>query len=175
MKIKINNLTLPLSVVLFVLIFFVSCNNGCYLQEYQDYNEFSKIDNPRLTGWFPIGLIKSDAYNIKNVSYLSTKCVFGIFDYINEKLYDSIFNEEKYIDKAHNKIFQSQIKLVENTIPKWFPKVEYWNKKQDDIILFDNCYVYKDSMRKQIYFFHPKEESTFVDREIYPEIRNTIR
>jgi hypothetical protein len=174
MGFKNTNLTLPLLVV-FVLKFFISCNNGDYLQEYQNYNEFSEIDNPRLTGWFPVALINSDAYNIKNVSYLSTKCVFGVIDFKNEQLYDSIFNEEKFIDKTHNKIFQTQIKLVKDIIPIWFPKGEYWNKKQNGIILFDNCYAYKDSIKKQIYYFHPEEESTFIDGKIYPGIRNTIR
>ena len=74
-KLKKFNLTLSLFGVL-VTIFFVSCNNGDYLQEYKNYDEFSEIENPRLTDWFPVELIKSDASNIKNVSYLSTKCVF---------------------------------------------------------------------------------------------------
>ena len=174
MRFLIINLTLPQS-VLFVLTFFISCNNGDYLQEYQNYNEFSKIDNPRLTGWFPVALIKSDAHNIKNVSYLGTKCVFGVFDYKNEQLYDSIFVEQNFIDKTYIKIFLTQLKLVKNNIPKWFPKLEYWNKTQNDIILIDNCYAYKDSIKKQIYYFHPEEKSTFIDGKIYPGIRNTIR
>lgn len=32
-------------------MFLVSCNNGDYLQEFENYDEFSKIENPRLTGW----------------------------------------------------------------------------------------------------------------------------
>lgn len=173
---KFNNTNLTLSHLLSsFLMLFISCNNGDYLQEYQNYNEFREIDNPRLTGWFPVALIKSDAYNIKNVSYLSTKCIFGVISYKDEKLYNSIFNEEKYIDETQNKIFQSQIKLVENIIPEWFPKVEYWNKKHNGIILFDNCYVYKDSITKHIYYFHPEEKSTFIDGKVYPGIRNTIR
>jgi len=153
----------------------MSCNNGDYLQEFKNYNEFNKIENPRLTSWFPVELIKSDAQNIKNISYLSTKCVFGVFDYENEGLYDSIFNEENYIDKTHNDIFQSQIELVKSIIPEWFPKVDYWKTKNNRIILFDNCYAYKDLKKKQIYYFHPEEESTFINGKIYPGIRKTIR
>jgi len=171
---KLKNINLPTFGIL-VLIFFVSCTNGDYLQEFQNYNEFSKIKNKRLTGWFPAELMKSDAQNIKNVSHLSTKCVFGIFNYKNEELYESIFNEKKEIDKVHNEIFQSQIELVKNIIPKWFPKVDYWKTKHKGIILFDNCYAYKDSKKKEIYYFHPEEESTHIDGEIYPGIKNTIR
>ena len=88
---KLKNLNLKLSYFgILVLLFLVSCNNGDYLQKFEHYDEFSKIENPRLTGWFPVELIKSDAHNIKNISYLSTKCVFGVFDYENEELYDSI-------------------------------------------------------------------------------------
>lgn len=90
MKLKNINLNLAFFGIL-VLVFFTSCNNGDYLQEFENYNEFNKIKNPRLTGWSPVKLIKSDAQNIKNVSYLSTKCIFGVFDYENEELYDSIF------------------------------------------------------------------------------------
>ena len=96
MKLKNINLNLPFYGII-VLMFFSSCNNGDYLQEFRNFNEFNKIENPRLTGWFPIELIKSDAQNIKNISYLSTKCVFGVFDYDNEELYNSIFNEENHI------------------------------------------------------------------------------
>lgn len=76
MKLKEINLNLTFFGII-VLIFFTSCNNGDYLQEFRNFNEFNKIENPRLTGWFPVELIKSDAQNIKNISYLSTKCVFG--------------------------------------------------------------------------------------------------
>ena len=164
-------------VVLLILSFFTSCKNGKgdYLQTYEDYNEFNKIHNPRLTGWFPVELIREDAQNLKNISYLSTKCVFGVFDYENEKLYDSIFNKGNYIDETHIKIFKTQIITVKNIIPEWFPKVDYWKTKNKGIILFDNCYVYKDPIEKQIYYFHPEEESTYIDGEIYPGIRNTIR
>ena len=177
MKLKSNILKFKILGIL-VLIFFTSCgncNNGGYLQEYKNYNRFRKIENPRLTGWFPVELIKSDAYNIKNVSYLSTKCVFGVFDYKNEELYDSLFKDENHIDKIHNEIFQSQIILVKEIIPEWFPKIDYWNTKHIGIILFDNCYAYRDSEKKQIYYFHPEEESTFINGERYPGIRNTIR
>lgn len=173
-KLKKFNLTLSLFGVL-ATIFFMSCNNGDYLQEYKNYDEFNDIENPRLTGWFPVELIKSDASNIKNVSYLSTKSVFGVFDYENDKLYDSIFKMENYIDKKYDKIFQSQIGLVKNIIPEWFPKVDYWNAKQTGIILFDNCYAYRDLNKKQIYYFHPEEESTLINGKRYPGIRNTIR
>lgn len=174
MKLKKINLTLYVLGILF-LTFFTSCNNGDYLQEYENYNEFSKIENTRLTGWFPVEIIRKDANNIKNISYLSTKCVFGVFNYENEELYDSIFKVEKHIDKTHYKIFQSQIEIVKNIIPEWFPKVDYWNTKYDGIILFDNCYAYKDSKKKKIYYFHPEEESTLIEEKRYPGIRNTIR
>ena len=174
MKLKKNDLNLSFIGILF-LMFFTACNNGEYSQEYKNFDEFNKIENPRLTGWFPSELIKSDAQNIKNISYLSTKCVFGIFDYKNEELYDSIFKNEKYIDKTHNKIFKAQIERVKNIIPKWFPKVDYWKTKYNGIILFDNCYAYRDSEKKQIYFFHPEEENTSINSKTYPGIRNTIR
>ncbi len=163
--------------ILFLIttLIFTSCNGGDYLQEYENYEEFKKIENPRLTGWFPVELIKSDASNIKNVSYLSTKCVFGIFDYKNDKLYDNIFKTENHIGKKYNLIFQEQIELVKSIIPEWFPKIDYWNEKLNGIILFDNCYVYRDLKKKKIYYFHPEEESTVLDEEIYPGTRNTIR
>jgi len=174
MKLKNINLNFSFFGIL-VLMFLVSCNNGDYLQEFGNYNEFSKVENPRLTGWFPVELIKSDAKNIKNISYLSTKCLFGIFDYENEELYDSIFNEEKHIDITHNEIFQSQIELVKNIIPEWFPKTDYWKSKNSGIILFNNCYAFKDLERKKIYYFHPEEESTLINGKRYPGIRKTIR
>lgn len=172
MKFRILNLSL---FGILILIFMTSCEGEDYLQEYKNYNEFSKVDNPRLTGWFPVELIKSDATEIKNVSYLSTKCVFGVFEYQNEEFYNSIFEENKYIDKSHAKIFESQIELVKDIIPKWFPNCNYWKTKNNEIIVFDNCYAYKDSEKKKIYYFHPEEESTFIGEEIYPGIRNTIR
>ena len=157
------------------ILFLASCNGGDYLQEYEDYKEFSKIENPRLTGWFPVELIKSDASNIKNISYLSTKCVFGVFDYENDELYDNLFKTENQIEKKYKVLFQKQIGMVKNIIPEWFPKTDYWNEKLNGIILFDNCYAYRDSTIKQIYYFHPEEESTILDGEIYPGIRSTIR
>ncbi len=162
--------------VLFFLIIFTSCDHKeNYLQEYDNYENFHNVKNQRLTGWFPIELIKKDAKKIKNESYLSTKCVFGVFDYNKEELYDSIFTVEANIDSLHYEIFFSQIKKVDNIIPEWFQNVDYWKMKRTGIILFDNCYAYRDSEKKQIYYFHPKEEDTFIDGKTYPGIRNTIR
>ncbi|PZD79273.1 hypothetical protein [Mesonia sp. K7] len=168
------NLILPLLGISFLSLF-TSCNNGYYLQEYNNYNEFSKIENTRLMGWFPVELIKADAYNIKNVSYLGTKCVFGVFDYKDEERYKSIFKADHYIDNTYIKIFHSQIELVKDITPEWFPKSEYWRNKNNGIILFDNCYVIKDSKKKKIYYFHPEEESTIFNGKMYPGIRKTIR
>ena len=53
-------------------------------------------------------------------------------------------------------------------MPKWFPKVDYWKTKYNGIILFDNYYAYKDSEKKQIYYFHPEEESTIINGKTYP-------
>lgn len=156
-------------------MFFMSCNNGNYLQEFKNYNQFNKIENPRLKGWFPAELIKPDAKNIKNISDLSTKCIFGVFDYDNEEFYDSIFNDENSIDKTHNEIFQKQIESVKSIIPEWFPKIDYWKTKKVGIILFDNCFAYRDLKKKQIYYFHPEEKSTFINGKIYPGIRKSIR
>ncbi len=169
---------MKLKILVFVflsLILFQSCNSGGYTQNYDHYEDFKKIENGRLSGWFPTELIKSDAYNIKNISYLSTKCIFGVFNYENEENYKAIFKKENFIDETHNKIFQSQIDLVKDIYPRWFPTAEYWQTKKNDIILIDNCYAFKDSVNKKIYYFHPKEESTFVNGKIYPGIRNTIR
>ncbi len=174
MKLKNINLNLSFFGIL-VLMLSVSCNNGDYLQEFENYDEFSKVENPRLTGWFPVELIKSDAQNIKNISYLSTKCVFGVFDYENEELYNSIFDKENHIDKTYIGIFHSQVELVKDIFPEWFPKIEYWRNINSGIILFDNCYAVKDSNKKKIYYFHPEEESTQFNGKMYPGIRNTIR
>jgi hypothetical protein len=140
-------------------MFFVSCNNGDYLQEFRNFNEFNKIENMGLIGWFPFELIKSKAPNLKIISYLGSKCIFGIFNYKKEELYDSIFNKENRIDKTYIEIFQSQIELVENIIPEWFSKVNYWKTKNSEIILFIKCYAYNDLKQKQIYYFHPKEKN----------------
>lgn len=64
MKLKNINLNLPFYGII-VLMFFASCNNRDYLQEFRNFNEFNKIENPRLTIWFPVELIKSDAQNLK--------------------------------------------------------------------------------------------------------------
>ena len=173
MRTKIINLNLYFFGIL-VLMFFMSCNNGDYLQEYENYAEFSRVKNIRQTGWFPVELLKSDAYNIKNVSYLRTKCIFGVFDYADEKQYDSIFKTENHIDKTYVKIFHSQVEIVKDIFPEWFPKIEYWRMKKSGIIIFDNCYAIKDSNKKQIYYFHPEEESTQFSGIMYPGTRNTI-
>lgn len=60
-------------------------------------------------------------------------------------------------------------------MPKWFPKVDYWKTKYNGIILFDNYYAYRDSEKKQIYYFHPEEKSTIINGKTYPAIRNNIR
>ncbi|MCC7297514.1 MAG: hypothetical protein IT244_04210 [Bacteroidia bacterium] len=155
MNLKNTYLNIP-TLVFFFLTLFASCNNGAYLQEYQNYQDFDKIKNRRLTGWFPDSLQKQDAYYIKNISYLSTTCVFGVFNYQYEELYDTIFHKENFIDHTQIKTFKTQIELVKNIIPVWFPPLEYWNEKQNGIILYDNNYAYKDSIKKQIYYFQPE-------------------
>lgn len=171
---KFNKSFYPFAI--FILIFLTSCNNNeSYLQEYKNYKELHTIKNQRLTCWFPVKLIKSDAKKIKNISYLSTKCVFGVFNYSNGELYNLIFTDEAIIDSIHFEIFLSQIEKVKKNIPEWFLEVDYWTAKQREIILFDNCYIYRDTENKQIYYFHPEEESTFINGKIYPGIRNTIR
>jgi hypothetical protein len=167
---------ITLKLILFTCLIFTSCNNGGgFLQEYSDYEQFKEIDNIRLTGWFPTSLLKEDSKEIKNISYLNTKCVFGVFNYDNKKLYDSIFTNESYIDSIHYNIFLSQMNVVKDIIPEWFLDKNYWNTERRNMIIFDNCYTYKDSINKKIYYFHPEEESTFINDTIYPGIRNTIR
>lgn len=170
---RINYVPFVLGILLTTII--LSCDRSGYSQEYISYQEFNDIKSKRLTCWFPQNMIKSDASNIKNLSFLDTKCVFGVFDYSYDETYQSIFTNEDFITKKYQKIFISQIKLVENIAPEWFPELEYWTAKKEDLILFDNCYVLKDTVRKKIYYFHPEEESTLIDNIRYPGIRNTVR
>lgn len=166
---------LNLTYLFLIFVLLQSCGNGGYSQNYNDFEEFSNITNKRATGWFPVQLIRSDASEIKNVSYLSTKCIFGVFNYENDENYSKIFKEENFINEHYYKLFQSQIDLVKDVNPCWFPDSDFWKTIKNGIILIDNCYAYKDSDKKKIYFFHPIEESTFINGEIYPGIRHTIR
>ncbi len=79
------------------VIFLTSCSVKYYLQKFEDYNQFSKTENQQLIGGFPAGLIKSDASSIKNIFYLKTKYVFGIFNYENDEMYDDLFKVENQI------------------------------------------------------------------------------
>jgi len=155
----------------------VSCvnSNGRYEQRYSTYTQYSKI-NGRNNCWFPNNLLKKDAYGIKNDSFLATKCVFGIFSYREEELYDTIFTSNAYLDSFIYDNFVLQLEAAKNLIPKWFLDADYWKGKQREIVLIDRCYVYKDSQNKKIYYFHPREEDDFIyNGSRYPGIRNTIR
>jgi len=163
--------------VIIAISLFMSCTNrdGRHVQKYFNYAQYSKI-GWRGNCWFPDSLLKGDAFNITNNSFLATKCIFGIFSYRDEKLYDTIFADNAYLETATYEIFVLQLESAKSIIPKWFLDIDYWKSRQREIVLIDKCYVYKDSQHKKIYYFHPQEEDQYLYNDSrYPGIRNTIR
>ena len=163
--------------VIIAVSLLLSCANseGRYEQRYSNYTQYSKI-NGRNNCWFPYGLLKDDAFEITNNSFLATKCIFGIFSYSDENLYDTIFTDSAYLETVTYEIFVLQLEAAKNIMPKWFLDIDYWKSKQREIVLINKCYAYKDSQYKKIYYFHPKEEDQYLyNGSRYPGIRNTIR
>ena len=76
--------------LVFTCLSLAACTDK-YEQEYQTYNDFDKV-NQRNKGWFP-DIISTDAYNLKNTSYLDSLCAFGTFSYSDNYFYDSIFDK----------------------------------------------------------------------------------
>ncbi len=105
--------------VIIVISLLISCvnNDGGYEQKYPTYTQYSKI-NGRNKCWFLDTLLKNDAFDIRNESFLATKCVFGIFSYRNEELYNSIFTNDAYLEPAVYAIFVSQLESTKNIIPE---------------------------------------------------------
>ena len=140
----------------------ISCNNdGRYEQRYSNYTQYNKM-NERNKGWFPDSLLKNDALNIKNDSFLKNGCVFGVFTYQDNKLYDSIFSNKAYLDSAAYESFISQLEITKNSIPKWFLDVDYWKSEQRELILIDEYYIYRDRQNKKIYYFHPQKRFNII-------------
>ena len=135
-------------IVLICLSFF-ACSDH-YEQRYDTFNDFNKA-NQRNKGCFP-NLISSDAYDLKNDSYLDEDlCAFGTFSYSKTSYYDSIFTQNK--EKSINfSIFKDQVKMHKDRIPKWFLETELDSKGHYESIQLERFYITRDVSRNKIYF-----------------------
>jgi hypothetical protein len=130
-----------------VFLIFISCSEG-YEQEYDSYNEFSKV-NSRNQGWFP-KVIFSDARNLKNCSYLSSFTVFGSFNYSNPKKYDSIFF---LTEKVDCKLLKIKLLKIEKLRPNWFEKTDSLKFDDLELVKYEHFYLAKDKSKSKILFW----------------------
>jgi len=131
-----------------LFLFIISCENNSYDQNYKNYEDFKSIQNPRLSGWFP-SIIKSDAYELKSISYLD-KCAFGKFNYSNNSYYDSIFLN---YPKVETSAFQQKVRQFENLKPSWFLDTDKFNAKDFEIVKDNQFNIARKKSTKEIYSF----------------------
>jgi hypothetical protein len=120
-----------------------------YEQQYQTYSDFDKV-NQRNKGWFP-NIISTDAYNLKNASYLDSLCAFGTFSYSNNYFYDSIFNNTE-INKINFSKFEQKVNKHFKRRPDWFVKTDKISESEYQTIQQDRFYIVRHSKDKKVYF-----------------------
>ncbi|RAR72604.1 hypothetical protein [Flavobacterium aciduliphilum] len=125
---------------------FFSCGNGEFEQFYANYEDFKKIPNKRLTGWFP-EIITRDSYEIKNSSHLDI-CAFCSIKYRNKKSIDSIFSIYKSVPVSNFKIVLE--KYSEKT-PEWFPNIDSERKFYNVIKLNNHVWALREKNKKQVF------------------------
>lgn len=135
-----------------ILVLTCMLASGCtdrYEQRYQTYNDFKMI-NQRNKTWFP-GIISTDAYNLRNASYLDPLCAFGTFSYTNNHFYDSIFNKTE-INKISFSKFEQKVNEQLKRRPDWFLKTDTVLKSDYQAIQQDRFYIVRNPKFRNVYF-----------------------
>lgn len=138
--------------LVFTCLSLAACTDK-YEQEYQTYNDFDKV-NQRNKGWFP-DIISTDAYNLKNTSYLDSLCAFGTFSYSNNYFYDSIFDKTE-INKIDFSKFEQKVNEHLKRRPDWFMKIDTISRMEYQAIQQDRFYIVRNSKVKKVYFILSK-------------------
>jgi len=138
--------------LVFTCLSLAACTDK-YEQEYQTYNDFDKV-NQRNKGWFP-DIISTDAYNLKNTSYLDSLCAFGTFSYSDNYFYDSIFDKTE-INKIDFSKFEQKVNEHLKRRPDWFMKIDTISRMEYQAIQQDRFYIVRNSKVKKVYFILSK-------------------
>ena len=138
--------------LVFTCLSLAACTDK-YEQEYQTYSDFDKV-NQRNKGWFP-DIISTDAYNLKNASYLDSLCAFGTFSYSNNYFYDSIFDKTE-INKIDFSKFEQKVNEHLKRRPDWFMKIDTISRMEYQAIQQDRFYIVRNSKVKKVYFILSK-------------------
>ena len=132
----------------FMTVLFDGCAEN-YNQQYDTFNDFNKV-NQRNKGWFP-AIINSDAYDLKNVSYLDSLTAFGSFNYVENNFYDSIFVSPK-TKRIEFSLFEQKVNEHSNRKPNWLINWNTSSEHEFETIQRKGFYFCIQINEKKIYF-----------------------
>ncbi|RVU00545.1 hypothetical protein EOD41_11115 [Mucilaginibacter limnophilus] len=140
------------------LSFCIGCSCGGeqysdgYERNFETYEQLydTTKNNLRITGAFPKEIISTDAYNLRNISYIKYYASVGTFNYSENKFYDSVFaNTEIQIKFS---LFERKAKENRNLLPNWFLNMDSLNKNNFTAIRIGSLYAARNLKEKKIYY-----------------------
>lgn len=139
---------IKIAAVLGVWLWFTSCNESPYVEfhSYQELNEYEFFSN----GWFP-EILKEDAFGIQETYDVTSKHVFGKFDFKRRPAYDSII--ANYSIEAKDSLLDRMGKIYKPRYPQWFIQKEDFANDKCLFVKQNDFYLIVEKKANRIYFF----------------------
>jgi len=130
-----------------VWLWLTSCNESPYVEfhSYQELNEYNFFSN----GWFP-EILQEDAFGIQETYDVTSKHLFGKFDFKQRPDYDSIIANYRIVEK--DSLLDQIEKINRPRYPQWFIQKEEFASDRCIFVKHHDIYLIVKKDANRIYF-----------------------
>ena len=130
-----------------VWLWLTSCNELPYVEfhSYQELNEYEFFSN----GWFP-EIIREDAFGIQETYDVTSKHLFGKFDFKQRPAYDSIIANYRIVEK--DSLLDRIEKINKPLYPQWFIQKKDFAGDKCLFVKQNDFYLIVEKESNRIYF-----------------------
>lgn len=139
---------IKIAAVLGVWLWFTSCNESPYVEfhSYQELNEYEFFSN----GWFP-EILREDAFTIQETYDVTSKHLFGKFDFKRRPACDSILMNYRIVEK--DSLLDRIEEINKPRYPQWFIQKEELANDRCIFVKQHDFYLIVEKEANRIYFF----------------------
>lgn len=136
-----------ITTLLGIWLWLTSCNESPYVEfhSYQELTEYNFFSN----GWFP-EILKEDAFGIQETYDVTSKHVFGKFDFKQRPDYDSIITNYRIVKK--DSLLDQIGKINKPRYPQWFIQKEKLANNRCLFVKHHDFYLIVEKEANRIYF-----------------------
>lgn len=141
-----NLLKIPIVLLLFLGLSSCSESPEVEFYSYHELMEYEFFSH----GWFP-GILKGDAFAIKETYDVGSRHAFGRFEFKQRKLYEAELRKCQPVDLG---LLLDKIKKIKRpALPKWFAQKGNLTKDKYLLLRYDDFYLIAEKNANRIYFF----------------------